>query len=153
MPSRVSRRLLRRGLVAAAVVLAALGGAAAFVLSHAPGNVSHPNVQFTQPTPTTAPVVVRHQRHPVDNFVWPWYGYDASRTRFFDGPAKLRPPMHVGWRFNDFALLEFPPSIYHETLYLLDDNGSAKAIDLRNGRLVWHHKVGVLAAASPTVAE
>src|SRR5690348_4351279 len=101
MPSPRSRRLLRRGLVAAAVVLAALGGAAAFVLSHAPGNVSHPNLEFTQPTTTTtAPVVVRRQHHAVDNFLWPWYGYDAGRTRFFDGPAKLHPPMHVGWRFN-----------------------------------------------------
>src|SRR3954465_13851171 len=109
MSSRVSRRLLRRGLFAAAVVLGGLGSAAAFVLSHAPGNVSHPNVQFMQPTTTTAPVVVRHQRPPVNHFLWPWYGYDAGRPRFFDGPARLRPPMHVGWRFNDFALLEFPP--------------------------------------------
>jgi outer membrane protein assembly factor BamB len=152
MPSPVSRRLLRRGLVAAAVVLAALGGAAAFVLSHAPGNVSHPNLQFTQPTTATAPVVVRRKRHAVDNFVWPWYGYDAGRTRFFDAPSKLRPPLHVGWHFNDFALLEFPPVIYHQTLYLLDDNGSAKAINLTNSREVWHHKAGALAAASPVVA-
>jgi outer membrane protein assembly factor BamB len=60
--------------------------------------------------------------------------------------------LHVGWRFRDFALLEFPPVIYHDTLFLLDDNGSAKAIDLGNGREIWHHKVGRLAAASPTVA-
>jgi outer membrane protein assembly factor BamB len=152
MPSRVSRRLLRRGLIAAGVVLAALGGAAAFVLSHAPGNVSHPNVQFTQPTTTAAPVVVHHRRHTVDNFVWPWYGYDAGRTRFFDAPAKLRPPMHRGWRFNDFSLLEFPPVLFHGTMFLLDDSGFAKAINIRNGREIWRHKVGTLAAASPTVA-
>jgi outer membrane protein assembly factor BamB len=153
MPSPVSRRLLRRGLVAAAVVLAALGGAAAFVLLHAPGNVSHPNVQFTQPTTTTtAPPPVHRKRRAVDNFLWPWYGYDAGRTRLFSGPPKLHPPMHVGWRFNDGALLEFPPVIYKEALYLVDDDGDAKALNLLNGRERWHHKVGTLAAASPAVA-
>jgi outer membrane protein assembly factor BamB len=154
MPSPVSRRLLRRGLVAAAVVLAALGGAAAFVLLHAPGNVSHPNVQFTQPTTTATPTAVPpHQKgRRVDNFIWPWYGYDAGRTRAFDGPANLHPPLHVGWRFSDFALLEFPPVIYHQTLYLLDDNASAKAINLVNGREIWHDKIGTLAASSPAVA-
>src|SRR5438445_8351747 len=154
MPSPVSRRLLRHGLVAAAVVLAALGGAAAFVLLHAPGNVSHPNLQFTAPTTTaTTPAApARHRHKLVDNFIWPWYGYDAGRTRAFEGPATFHPPMHEGWSFNDFALLEFPPVIYHETMFLVDDNGSAKAISLLNGREVWHRKVGTLAAVSPAVA-
>ena len=44
MPSPVSRRLLWRGLLAAVVVLVIAGGAVAFVLAHAPGNVSHPNL-------------------------------------------------------------------------------------------------------------
>ena len=155
MPSPGSRRLLRRGLVAAAVVLVALGGAAAFVLLHAPGNVSHPDLQFTRPVTTTsapAPAAARRAKRVVDNFSWPWYGYDAGRTRFFPGPANLRPPLHVGWRFNDGALLEFPPVIYHQALYLLDDDGDTKAIDITNGHELWHRKVGTLAAGSPAVA-
>jgi outer membrane protein assembly factor BamB len=149
MPSPVSRRLLRRGLAAAAVVLLAGGGAAAFVLLHAPGNVSHPNLQFTRPTTATPP---RKLHHVVDNFQWPWYGYDAGRTRFFAATGKLRPPLHVGWRFNDGALLEFPPVIYHETLYVVGDNGVAKAINTLSGHELWHRTVGTLAAASPAVA-
>jgi len=151
MPSPVSRRLLWRGLVAAAVVLVAVGVAAAVVLLHKPGNVSHPNLQFTRPTTTASPPA-RRKPAVVDNFQWPWYGFDAGRTRFFAAPAKLAPPLQVGWRFNDGALLEFPPSIYHETLYLLDDDGSAKAVNLRNGHMLWQSKVGTLAAASPAVA-
>ena len=90
----------------------------AFVLLHAPGNVSHPDLEFTAPTTatattttttTTTPAPARHRV--VDNFLWPWYGFDAGRTRFFAGPAKLRPPLHVGWTFFDGALLEFPPVI------------------------------------------
>ena len=152
MPSPVSRRLLRRGLVAAAVALVAIGGGAAFVLLHKPGNVSHPNLQFTRPTTTTTTAPPHRPRRVLDNFQWPWYGFDAGRTRFFQAPAKLAPPLRVGWRFNDGALLEFPPVIYHEALYVLDDDGSARAVDLRNGRVLWHRQVGTLAAASPAIA-
>jgi outer membrane protein assembly factor BamB len=154
MPSPVSRRLLRRGLVAAAVVLVAAGGAAAFIVLHKPGNVSHPDLQFIRPTVTPRPAAAarRRARRAIDNFQWPWYGFDAGRTRFFQPPAKLAPPLRVGWHYNDGALLEFPPVIDGETLYLLDDDGSAKAVNLRNGRVRWHQQVGTLAAASPAVA-
>jgi outer membrane protein assembly factor BamB len=153
MPSPVPRRLLRRGLVAAAVVLVVAGGATAFILLHAPGNVSHPNLQFTQPTTTSAPPPRPHKRrHVVDNFLWPWYGYDAGRTRFFAAPAKLAPPLHVGWRFGDGALLEFPPVISGHRLFVLDDNGVARALNTVNGHVIWHRAVGTLAASSPAIA-
>ena len=153
MPNPVSRRMLRRGLVAAGLVAVVLAGAAALVLLHKPGNVSHPNVQFTTPTTTTSTSTpARTTTRVVDNFQWPWYGLDGGRTRFFAAPAALRPPLRTGWRFVDGGLLEFPPSIYHETMFMLDDDGSARAVNLRTGRVIWHRKVGTLAAASPAVA-
>jgi len=146
-------RPLRRWLAVAAVVLVVLAGAAAFILLHAPGNVSHPNLQFTRPVTTTAPAATRHKvRRAVDNFQWPWYGYDAGRTRFFAATSKLRPPLHVGWIFNNGALLEFPPVIYHERLYALGDDSVVKAISRVTGRELWQRKLGTLAAASPAVA-
>ncbi|MDQ6822726.1 MAG: PQQ-like beta-propeller repeat protein [Actinomycetota bacterium] len=153
MPS-APRRWLRRGLVAGVVVLLALGGAAAFVLLHAPGNVSHPNLEFTTPTSTTTTVAPAPPPKPkpkvvVDTFEWPRYGYDAARTRFFS--TRLGPPFRVGWKFQDYALLEFPPVIYGHTLYLIDDDASAKALDARTGHKLWETKVGVLAAASPAL--
>jgi outer membrane protein assembly factor BamB len=87
----------------------------------------------------------------VDSFEWPRYGFDSGRTRFFPGAGKLHPPLHVGWTFNNYALLEFPPVIYGKVLYLVDDDGSAKAIDKRNGRKLWERKLGMLAAASPAL--
>jgi len=154
MSSPVSRRLLLRGLVVVAVVLLAVGGAVAFIVAHKPGNVSHPDVEFTHPTitqpPPPPPVPVEH-RPAVDRFQWPWYGFDAGRTRFFPGASGLHPPLHVGWRFNDGGLLEFPPVIYQRTLYLVDDNGWAKALNTITGRLRWERRVGTLAAASPAV--
>jgi outer membrane protein assembly factor BamB len=147
-----SRRLLRRGLLAAAVALVIAGGAVVFVLAHSPGNVSHPNLEFTTPTTSTAPAPRPHARKAVDNFQWPWYGFDGGRTRFFAAPAKLSPPLHVGWRFVDGALLEFPPVLYHGTMFVLDDNCAARAIDVRNGHVKWFRKIGTLCAASPAVA-
>jgi outer membrane protein assembly factor BamB len=153
MPSLGPRRWLWRGLIAAAVLLVALGAAVAIVLTHQPGNVSHPNVQFTAPTTsstTTAPV--KRTKRVLDNFSWPLYGYTDARTRVFATPPSLKPPLHVGWHYNDGALLEFPPVIFHGTMYLLDDDGSARAVNTHNGHERWKRSVGSLAAASPTVA-
>ena len=58
----------------------------AALLLHSPGNVSHPNVEFTAPTTqaqatTPPPKPAKKQKQVVDNFQWPRYGYDAGRTR------------------------------------------------------------------------
>jgi outer membrane protein assembly factor BamB len=155
MPSPRPRRWLRWGLAAAVVLLLVAGGAVAALILHSPGNVSHPNVEFTAPTTTQAqapaPAPKPKRRPVVDNFQWPRYGYDMARTRFFAGGRHLNPPFRQGWKFNDGALLEFPPVIYGKTLYLIDDDGSAKAINKVNGKVRWQHKVGTLAAASPAI--
>ena len=142
MPSP-SRRTLRRGLIVAAVLVVAAGAAVAYVLLHAPGNVSHPNVSFTAPKhKTPAPQV--------SNFEWPLYGYNMERTRYFPD-SKLDPPFRTRWSYEDYALLEFPPVMYRGRLYLVDNDGSAKGINAANGHLIWQHKVGTLAAASPAL--
>jgi outer membrane protein assembly factor BamB len=133
-----------------AVVLLVLAGGVAFVLLHAPGNVSHPTLSFTAPTKTTQPK--HHKAVAPDDFVWPWYGYDAARTRYFADAPGLHPPFHTAWTYNDFALLEFPPAIYHTTMFFVDDNGMARALDKDTGKAIWHHKIGTLAAASPAIS-
>lgn len=148
----VSRRWLWRGLLAAAVALVIAGVAVAFVLTHAPGNVSHPNLEFTTPTTSTAPAPRPRAKKQVNNFQWPLYGFTGERTRFFAAPGNIAPPLHVGWKFRDGALLEFPPVIYHETLFVLDDDCAARAINLTNGHVKWFHKIGTLCAASPATA-
>jgi outer membrane protein assembly factor BamB len=118
----------------------------AVLLLHSPGNVSHPNVEFTHTTTTPRPVV----KPPP--FEWPRYGFDAARTRYFPSGHRLDPPFRRGWSFQDYVLLEFPPVIYGNTLFIVDDYGSAKAIDARTGRKLWETKIGTLAAASPALA-
>jgi outer membrane protein assembly factor BamB len=153
MPSPGSRRWLRWGLVVVAVLLVLAGGAAAIILANAPHNVSHPNVEFTRPTTTTPPPTPPEKKKtaPVDNFSWPRYGFDAERTRVYPGPNPPEPPFHTGWRFEDYALLEFPPVIYRNSLYLIDDDGSAKELDKHTGHKLWETKAGTLAAASPAL--
>jgi outer membrane protein assembly factor BamB len=146
MPSPGSRRLLRRGLVAVAALAVVLGAVVAFVLLHAPGNVSHSNVEFSASTPQSA---VRSK--PGSNFLWARYGYNLERTRYLPAPKLLSPPFRVGWHFEDYAQLEFPPGIYANRLYDLDDDGSVKAIDKHTGHKLWETKVGTVAAASPAL--
>jgi outer membrane protein assembly factor BamB len=152
MSSPTPRRWLRWVLVAVALLLLALGGTVAFVLLHSPGNVSHPDLSFTAPstTSTTAALPPKNRKKVIDNFEWPRYGFDAQRTRQFSARG-LYPPFHRGWSFEDGALIEFPPVIHQNTLYFVDDNGSAKALDKRTGHKRWEHHVGTLAAASPAI--
>ena len=41
--------------------------------------------------------------------------------------------------------------VYDNTLYFEDANGWASALSSMNGRLIWHHRIGTLAAASPAL--
>jgi outer membrane protein assembly factor BamB len=154
MPTPRPRRWLRWGIAGVVFVLLAAGSAVAALILHSPHNVSHPNVEFTAPTTTQAQAPEpkpKPKKKAVDNFQWPRYGYDLARTRFFARGAHLNPPFRRGWKFVDGALLEFPPVIYQKTLYLINDDGWAKAVDKVNGKLRWQHKLGTLAAASPTI--
>lgn len=147
MPSP-RRRFARRLLVAVLILLVAVGGAATFVLLHAPKNVSHPSVSFTAPTSTlVAPPVPAAKP-----FVWPIFGYDAGRTRDFTAHADVQPPLHVGWKFGGNALLEFPPVIDGNTIYFEDDGATAKAVSITTGRQLWATHLGTLSAASPAIA-
>src|SRR5689334_19471631 len=98
MSSPTPRRWLRWVLVAVALLLLALGGTVAFVLLHEPHNVSHPNLSFTEPstTTTTAAVPPKKKKAIVNNFLWPRYGFDAARTRYFPGAKGLDPPFRRG---------------------------------------------------------
>ena len=65
----------------------------AFVLLHSPGNVSHPNLEFTAPTATGR----KPKPKVAPPFEWPRYGYDAGRTRYFPAGHQLDPPFRIGW--------------------------------------------------------
>lgn len=139
-------------LVAGAVLVVLAGAAAAFLLLAKPGNVSHPDVEFT--APKTVPQPPPAPKPVADTFLWPTYGYQADRTRdFSSAPRSLRPPFRRGWTYRGGALLEFPPAIDGPTLYVLDDDGMLRSIDKKTGHVRWQRKLGRLAAASPAVGD
>jgi outer membrane protein assembly factor BamB len=152
MSSPPPRRLRRGLLVALAVLLLLAGGAVAFVLAHKPGDVSHPDVEFT--TETTTVSQPPPKPHAVDRFLWPTYGFTQDRTRdYLDAPRYLRPRFRRGWTYRGGSLIEFPPSIDGGSLYMLDDDGILRAIAKTSGRVRWQQRVGRLAAATPAVGD
>jgi outer membrane protein assembly factor BamB len=130
-------------------LLALVIAAVLVVVLHKPHNVSHPRVEFTTPTKTTP----AKPKAVVRDFLWPRYGYDAARTRVFGSDGNLAPPLHRGWTYYGTALLEFPPVIRGNVLYVLNDSGEVLAIDKLTGHVIWHRKVGTLAAASPAIGD
>ena len=136
--------------------LIAIGVAAVVLVLVHSGSTHHHRAAEVQvaapppaPPPPSPPPPKPHPR-PTDD-PWPLYGYNLARTRLFPHGAKLDPPLHAGWKFWDGALLEFPPVIYDNTLYFEDANGYASALSSTTGRLLWHRRIGSLAAASPAL--
>ena len=148
---------LRRGLVAVAGPLIAIAVAVAVLVLLKSGSAQQrrdPTLHAAAPMPPPPilppPPAPKPRPAPTDD-PWPLYGYTLARTRFFPNAAKLDPPLHVGWRFRDGALLEFPPVVYDNTVYFEDANGWARAVSTTNGHLLWQRRVGSVAAASPAL--
>ena len=136
---RLWRRNPRAGLVAAG---AATAGAAAVVvvaaiLADKPADVSNPDAPFAAAEKPTVKLVP-----------WPLYGFDPERTRYLPS-ARVKPPFRVAWRFNARKLVEYSPIVVDGTLYGINNNGTAFAINRENGRLKWRRDVATLNASAP----
>ena len=82
----------------------AAGAAVAILVTSQPGDVSHPDVEFTD-TQATSPTSTEHKPkatdHPMDDgFAWPDYGYTKARTRYLPLKAPLRPPFVKEWQVS-----------------------------------------------------
>ncbi len=139
------RRRVRRERVIAVVLLIVVVAAAAAIILASGGSQPKAKTVSVPHKPPPKP------RPAVDTFVWPFYGYDAARTRHFAAPRNLGPPLRTGWSYEDYALLEFPPVLYHGAMYFIDYDGSAKAVNKLNGRRIWQRKLGTLSAVSPAI--
>jgi outer membrane protein assembly factor BamB len=146
----------RKLLLGAAVVLVVLVGAGAvYALKQRPGDVSNPNVEFSEeptetPVPDTPePTPGSKAQDPLRDFVWAHYGYSKDRRHFLPASKLLKPPFWRVWTLGGSTLLEFPPVMAEGKLFLLKNNGAVYAIDKKTGKVKWKRKLGVLAAASP----
>lgn len=131
------------------LALLLLGGGAAIAylaLVKEPEDVSRPEVEFTAPTesePEPPP-----KKTFGTGFVWPYYGYSASRTRYLPG-VNLRPPFRRLWSRGGSKLIEFQPVMAKGKLYFQKNNGEVYAISAKTGRVHWRRRLGGLSASSP----
>jgi outer membrane protein assembly factor BamB len=79
---------------------------------------------------------------------WPIFGLNAARTRYL--PAQgIKAPFDKLWSYTKKPLLEFPPVYAGGKLYLVNNNGTAVALDADTGKVLWEREVGQLNASSP----
>jgi outer membrane protein assembly factor BamB len=140
---------MRRALLAVAVLLALLAGAAgAFVLYriHQSRNIHGSTVEFTPST------VAKRTPNELKIVPWPLFGYTATGDRFATGIA-VRPPFRRLWSSGGSTLLEFPPAIAYGRLYLLNAYGDLLALNTHTGKRAWRVQTHRCAASSPAVSK
>jgi outer membrane protein assembly factor BamB len=132
-------------ILVAAVVVGAFAVVVAYNELKRPPDVHNENVEFKAPVPKAPPTRAKTVN-------WPLFGLNPARTRYL--PAKgVAPPFRKLWRYTDRPLLEFPPIFVGGTLYTVNNNGFAFALDAKNGRKLWERRIGTLNASSPAYAK
>jgi outer membrane protein assembly factor BamB len=151
-------RWYRRRIV---IVLGALAvllicAAAVFALTR-PGDVFNGNVEFRpEPEQTSVPkpeAPKKGKKHkkadPLSGFEWAQYGYSRDRRRYLPTDADVAPPFHMRWSKGLNVLLEFPPIIVGQRLFLVRNDGQVVKLDKNNGKVHWRRDMGYLSASSP----
>lgn len=141
-PKRLWRehRRVAVGLIAA-TILAIAGIVVAYEALKRPPDVHNAAVPFkpekSKPPPKRARTVN-----------WPMFGLNPARTRYL--PAKgVKPPFRLLWHYSEKSLLEFPPVYARGTLYAVNNDGTAFALDADTGKVLWERQIGRLNASSP----
>ena len=139
-------------LIAAGVlVVLTVAGVGAYVLyvKHEGEDIrGSSTVEFTVPvTPPPPPPAPKPQ-----GIVWPTYGYSPQRLRV--APAfDLKPPYRLLWTFHGRTLLEFPPAVAYDRVYLTTFDGRFYALNSKTGKPLWHYFSHRCGWASPAVAD
>jgi outer membrane protein assembly factor BamB len=69
---------------------------------------------------------------------WPLFGRVPERTHYLPAEAGLLdPPLRQAWQINTHALIEFPPAIAGGVAYVVNKYGNAKAVRLRDRKVLW----------------
>ena len=82
---------------------------------------------------------------------WPLFGRVPERTHYLpaEGP-ELDPPLREAWSINTHALIEFPPAVANGVAYLANKYGNARAVRLRDRKVLWERVTDRRLSGPPT---
>jgi outer membrane protein assembly factor BamB len=82
---------------------------------------------------------------------WPLFGRVPERTHYLaDERRALDPPLREAWSVNTHALIEFPPAIANGVAYVANKYGNAKAVRLRDRKVLWERATDRRFSGPPT---
>ena len=82
---------------------------------------------------------------------WPLFGRVPERTHYLPGNRRvLDPPLREAWSINTHALIEFPPALADGVAYVVNKYGNAKAVRLRDRKVLWELDTDPKDEGSPT---
>jgi outer membrane protein assembly factor BamB len=133
----------RAATIAAVAAFVAVVGIGGWLVLRSPSGAS-------ETITTSAARPARHAAPPSTD--WPTYGFDRARTRYLP-TNRVRPPYKLAWSYDAGHLMEYSPVVAGDTLYGIDNNGEAFALDTRNGKPRWRRDVATLNASAPTFSD
>jgi outer membrane protein assembly factor BamB len=82
---------------------------------------------------------------------WPLFGRVPERTHYLpDERRDLNPPLREAWSINTHALIEFPPAIAGGVAYIANKYGNARAVRLRDRKVLWERTTDRRLSGPPT---
>jgi outer membrane protein assembly factor BamB len=133
----------RAATIAGMVGLIAVVGVGGWLLLRSPSNSSGPAATSASNPPA---------RPAPQSTDWPTYGFDRARTRYLP-TNRVKPPYKQAWSYDAGHLMEYSPIVVGDTLYGIDNNGEAFALNTRDGKPRWRRDVATLNASAPTYSD
>lgn len=82
---------------------------------------------------------------------WPYFGRVPERTHYLPASERaLDPPLREAWSINTHALIEFPPAVAGGVAYVVNKYGNAKAVRLRDRKVLWERVTDGKDSGAPT---
>jgi outer membrane protein assembly factor BamB len=82
---------------------------------------------------------------------WPLFGRVPERTHYLPAQKRsLDPPLKEAWSINTHALIEFPPAVAGGVAYVVNKYGNAKAVRLRDRKILWERDTSPKDTGKPT---
>jgi outer membrane protein assembly factor BamB len=82
---------------------------------------------------------------------WPLFGRVPERTHYLPADKRvLNPPLRQAWSINTHALIEFPPAVADGVAYVVNKYGNAKAVRLRDRKILWERIMDRRDSGAPT---